>query len=189
VRQLFTSLDYTIYGLSLSGSGSLNATHNFYRQVLVQRLRDRHGCREARRQGPSELYSGWRGGRPTDNDVSESVQRERHLTSATGQDVFWTDFLEDITMPIDEGFLPQGLGFQCNCSGSVLTLHGFVNGTTRAGGPCIATTGHEKCGHLCRGLSTQKQATRCLPLAFRLFHHTKSICFLVPLYPLVSSQH
>jgi len=55
------------------------------------------------------------------------------VTSATGQDVFWTDLSGDITMPIDEGFLPPGLGFQYNCSGSVLTLQGFINGTTETG--------------------------------------------------------
>ena len=34
-----------------------------------------------------------------------------NVTSATGQDVFWTDLSGDITMPIDESFLPSGLGF------------------------------------------------------------------------------
>jgi hypothetical protein len=90
-------------------------------------------------------------------------------------------------MPIDEGFLPPGLGFQYNCSGSVLTLQALSMGLLRQG-PYITTTGYEKRRHLCRGLSTQKQAIRYLILAIQLFHYTNSICVLVPLYPLVSLQ-
>lgn len=36
-------------------------------------------------------------------------------------------------MSIDEGFLPPSLAFQYKCSGSVLILQGFINGTAETG--------------------------------------------------------